>query len=819
MIPKVVRSRDGKGSGGTGFKGAVEYVSTKADAVTLRNLHDLSTAPREMRAVANESRAGKPVYHFILSWAELERPTNEQAFAAADQALQALGLEHHQAVIAIHRDRDHHHVHVVVNKRGLDGRTADLSHDYVRLEKACREVEHHQGWAQDRGHFSAVIGDDGRVNLAAKPAGKKTRQDTDRERHTGQEALSKFLSRDDLHPQLASVIDSAATWEQLQTGLNSLGLRYEAKGSGARLVSTTDPTDSASPSHIDKQWARSKLEQRLGPMPIKSPPPVPRGEDHEQQHLAAVGRNPPPAARNRLRNLSELDVVRFADRGEGVLSGDVSGGVVNAGAERNHSVRRPGDRVAPGDEATPPSPYQEARERLWQAFQQHNQAAYQQAVQQRRQGREALYQRHQAERAQLIARQRHRRKTLDILFGYRGVTRWIFRKWDARRRGAEWEEIKARQKSEMDAHRKGPRDARQPKPEWRAFVADQVKAGNRDAELVAKVMKLSRAPDVQRAAGYGNSAAELEAMRRIDFIRLAQDMGYRVDTRESTKGSVKLRNGADVVIAQPGPDGAWNYFSTGDDRDNGGVIQFVRHRRGGTLGDVRQFLRPYLDGSSDSVSAPAPEPMERERDHTAARQAWMAAKAVVPPYLQQRGIERITIEALANDEVRQDQRGNVLFAHRDQNGNLVGFEVKGKTWSGFANGGQKTLAIFGTPEARRQPARIVIVESGIDALSLGQMEQRRDTLYVSTGGAMGRRTLEELRRLAARHPTAKLFLGFDNDEAGHKLAERVVANLGRVPERLQPQRKDWNEDLQARRQQPPQHEKVRERTRSRGAGM
>jgi len=824
MIPKVVRSKDGKGSGGRGFKGAVEYISTKADAVALRNVNDLTTAPREMRAIANESRLDKPVHHFILSWAELERPTDEQAFAAADAALERLGMQDHQAVIAIHRDRDHHHVHVVVNKRGLDGRTADLSHDYARLEKVCREVEHDQGWAQDRGHFNAEIGDDGRVTLAPKPAGKTKRQGTDRERHTGQEALGTFLSRDDLHPQLASVIDGAATWDQLQAGLDGLGLRYEAKGSGARLVSMTDPTDSASPSHIDKAWARSNLEQRLGPLPTKNPPPVPKGKDHEQQHLAEVGRAPPPAARNRLRNLSELDVVRFADRGEVLLPGNVSGGVVDARAERNHPVRRPGDRVAPapdirqtGGKSTPPPPYQDARERLWQAFQQNNQAVYQQAVEQRHQTREALYQRHQAERSELIARQRHRRKTLDILFGRRGVARWVFRKWDARRRNTEWDEIKARQKLEMNAYRKAQRDSRQPKPEWRSFVAEQIKAGNRDAELVASVTKLARAPEVQRAAGYGNSAAELEAMRRIDLVKLAQSMDYQVDTRESTTSSIKLRNGAEVVIAQPGRDGTWSYFSTGNDRDSGGVLQFVQNRRGGTLGQVRQFLRPYLD--AEYQTAAPPRPPEQDRDHTAARQAWMAAKPVVPDYLLRRGIERITVEALAHDQVRQDQRGNVLFAHRDQDSNVVGFEVKGRAWSGFAKGGQKALAIFGTPEARRQPARIVVVESGVDALSLGQMEQRRDTLYVSTGGAIGQRTLSELRNLASRHPQAKVTLGFDNDEAGQKLAERVTAALERTPDRLQPRHKDWNEDLQARRQQARQRQKTREKTRDRSVAM
>jgi hypothetical protein len=809
VIPKVVRSRDGKGSGGRGFKGAIAYVTGKAEAVALRNLEDLRTAAGEMRAVANESRLDKPVYHFVLSWAELERPTDDQAIAAADRALESLGLDSHQAVIAVHRDRDHHHVHVVVNKRGLDGRTANLSQDFARLEKACREVEYQQGWAQDRGHFAPEIGSDGTVSLTHQPRRSEKRAAIDRERRTGREPLSAFLGRDEIHDQLAAHIDGAGSWAQLQAGLSSLGLRYEAAGSGARLISLTDSTDTASPSHIDKAWARSRLEQRLGPMPMASAPKSEKG-NHNGHHASAVGRYPPPAARNRLRTLSELDVVRFPRRGEVLLPGDVPGHLVDAGTQPDRPLRRPRDPVAPAQgirQASARTPYQEARERLWQAFQQHKQANYDQLTQQRRLAREALYRRHQAEREQLVASQRHRRKTLDILFGRRGVARWVFRQWDGRRSSAEWTDLKQRHLSE----RKALRAAKAQPPEWRSFLDEQARAGNHDAQLVARLTKLARSADMRQAAGYGNSEAELAAMRRIDLVKLASNMGYTVDPRESTRASVKMRKGADVVIAQPEQDGSWSYFNTGNENDHGGVIQFVQHRQGGSLGHVRQFLRSYLDGQ---YAAQPSAPLEQDHDHTAARQAWAAAEVAFPTYLQQRGIDRTTVQALARDQVRQDLRGNVLFAHRDQAGNVVGFEVKGRTWSGFAKGGQKTLAIFGTAEARQQAARIIVVESGIDALSLGQMEHRRDTLYVSTGGAVGRRTLDELRRLVERHPQAAVALGFDNDEAGRNLTERVDNSLNQAPKHLRPRAKDWNEDLQALRQQ-----QTRERRRSHGVQM
>lgn len=60
-------------------------------------------------------------------------------------------------------------------------------------------------------------------------------------------------------------------------------------------------------------------------------------------NIERIGRVPPPAARRRLQNLSELGVVRFAERSEVLLPRDVSRHMEHQGAQSDNSVRWRGD--------------------------------------------------------------------------------------------------------------------------------------------------------------------------------------------------------------------------------------------------------------------------------------------------------------------------------------------------------------------------------------------------------------------------------------------------------------------------------------------
>ncbi len=81
-----------------------------------------------------------PVMHYTLSWAPGDRPSKQQMMDAALKSLKALGLEDHQAAIAAHNDKDHLHLHIVVNTVHPEtGRTAALKFPARALGDMARE--------------------------------------------------------------------------------------------------------------------------------------------------------------------------------------------------------------------------------------------------------------------------------------------------------------------------------------------------------------------------------------------------------------------------------------------------------------------------------------------------------------------------------------------------------------------------------------------------------------------------------------------------------------------------------------------------------
>jgi relaxase-like protein len=108
----------------------------------LDGVNDPARVAQVMRAHASQNpRAENPVYHFGLSLHPAEHLSPEQWDQAVDRVLQRLGLGRHQALIVAHRDTDHEHVHVIVNRVGDDDRTWRKDMDLVKSNGAIRRIE------------------------------------------------------------------------------------------------------------------------------------------------------------------------------------------------------------------------------------------------------------------------------------------------------------------------------------------------------------------------------------------------------------------------------------------------------------------------------------------------------------------------------------------------------------------------------------------------------------------------------------------------------------------------------------------------------
>lgn len=137
MIAKAIKGR--------GFRGALEYDLQQEKGQIL----DTNMEGRDARELAKEFGAirklrpnlGKAVLHVSLSAAPDEHLTNGQWKDIALSYLDAMGFGANQYVAPRHRDTDHEHIHLVVNRIRFDGGVTSDSHDYRRQESLMRQIE------------------------------------------------------------------------------------------------------------------------------------------------------------------------------------------------------------------------------------------------------------------------------------------------------------------------------------------------------------------------------------------------------------------------------------------------------------------------------------------------------------------------------------------------------------------------------------------------------------------------------------------------------------------------------------------------------
>lgn len=107
---------------------------------------------------------------------------------------------------------------------------------------------------------------------------------------------------------------------------------------------------------------------------------------------------------------------------------------------------------------------------------------------------------------------------------------------------------------------------------------------------------------------------------------------------------------------------------------------------------------------------------------------------------------------------------------------LSGWELKGRTWSGF---GKNTARSLYVSERSATDNKVVVCESGLDAASYAQLHDDGRTVYASTGGAATDKQVEELKRLLAAMPeTTEVVLAFDRDAAGDEYTKKFERAFG-----------------------------------------
>lgn len=293
--------------------------------------------------------------------------------------------------------------------------------------------------------------------------------------------------------------------------------------------------------------------------------------------------------------------------------------------------------------------------------------------------------------------------------------------------------------------------------------------------------------------------AELEMFKRqINLVEFAGSMGYELLQKESSRHSKVMRGpSGKIVIATDAKDGHGIYFSVGSEQDSGTIIDFLQRRGGGNLGQIRKRLRSWLGVArplEHQLPAIARKPLPIPAEVASRVARWCGMPRYSGEYLRGRGIDDTIVLAFG---VRQDRVGHACIPHQDRNGEVAGWEVKGPNFTRFSDGGAKGLTVVGLDDG--PVCRVVITESGIDAMSYAQMHGKAGDVFVSTAGQCSPGQLLQVSDLLVRHAGAQLVLATDADEAGDVMAVGLsaMAPAGTVCRRERAVGgKDWNELLQ-----------------------
>jgi 5S rRNA maturation endonuclease (ribonuclease M5) len=147
--------------------------------------------------------------------------------------------------------------------------------------------------------------------------------------------------------------------------------------------------------------------------------------------------------------------------------------------------------------------------------------------------------------------------------------------------------------------------------------------------------------------------------------------------------------------------------------------------------------------------------------------------------------------------VYADGRQNVVFVRRSLDGEVTGAALRGtvgegNSFKGLAEGSRRTEGWFYTVSGGEEGGaieRVVMVEGAIDALSFQILNRPQERTMILATDGMGALPMAWLRQVE------RVEVAFDRDVAGREMAKRIQQEIPQAI-RVEPERKDWNEDLQ-----------------------
>lgn len=131
---------------GNNFAAAINYLLNRKEASILATKgirqNDKESMIRSFEMQAKVNPIAKPVAHISLDFSAQDRDklTDEKMMEIASEYIKRMGYDNTQLLVVRHSDREHPHVHLILNRIDFDGKRISDQNERIRSTKICREL-------------------------------------------------------------------------------------------------------------------------------------------------------------------------------------------------------------------------------------------------------------------------------------------------------------------------------------------------------------------------------------------------------------------------------------------------------------------------------------------------------------------------------------------------------------------------------------------------------------------------------------------------------------------------------------------------------
>lgn len=230
---------------GSSFAGVVNYVLNRDEASIIGykdiRLDDKNTIIHSFDTQARLGKITKPVAHISLDFSAQDKAklTNEHMMKIANEYLKQMKYTNTQVLIVRHTDREHPHIHLVLNRINCDGKTISDKNERLRSTKICKELTLKHGLYMSSG-----------------------KENVKRDRLREPDA-TKYK----IYDALIKNVPLSKSWKELLQRLKAenIDVNFKTKGSTSQIegVRFTANNLTFNGSKVDRQFSYSKIDYAI----------------------------------------------------------------------------------------------------------------------------------------------------------------------------------------------------------------------------------------------------------------------------------------------------------------------------------------------------------------------------------------------------------------------------------------------------------------------------------------------------------------------------------------------------------------------------